>query len=71
MITELDAYKAMFHFLDAYWERNDKPDELGLLLSCLALQKDGLPGDAAMWDEWKESLKAVGLTEPASLPDRP
>lgn len=59
ILSEHDAYAAMFRFLDAYWERNGHPDELGSLLGSMALLEDGVPADSAMWEDWLNAIKAV------------
>lgn len=67
-LSEREAYVAMFQFLDAYWERNGKPDELGSLLGSMALLEDGSPADSAMWEDW---LEAINNGRSGSLPGRP
>jgi hypothetical protein len=60
-LTERQAYDAMFRFLDGYWKRNGKPDELGGLLGSMdrEMWTDGMPGDPAMWDDWLEAVRLV------------
>lgn len=59
MLTEKEAYMAMFSFLNAYWERNGQPDELGSLLGSMAVLEDGCPADPAMWDDWIDEVGKV------------
>src|SRR3954471_3697227 len=44
-LDERDAFNAMFRFLESYWERIGRPDELGILLGSLSteLTDDGMP----------------------------
>ena len=49
------GYRAMFRFLEAYFERT-KADEVAVLLGSMNLAEDGKPMDPAMWQDW---LKAV------------
>lgn len=70
-VTLRQAYLAMFEFLESQWERLDRPDELGALLSNLALWNEpngrGVPMDAAIFPEWIECARRVlqkdGTTE--------
>lgn len=55
-LNEREAYAAMFQFLDSYWERNGRPDELGSLLGSMALLEDGSPADSAMWKDWLDAI---------------
>jgi hypothetical protein len=56
VLTEKEAYLAMFSFLDDYYQRT-KLDEIGSLLSGMCLMNDGMPMDVAYWDEWEESVQ--------------
>jgi hypothetical protein len=60
-LTEKQAFVAMFRFLDDWWERNGRPDEVGTLLGSLNpdLASDGGPADPAMWTEWLTAVRAV------------
>jgi len=60
MISTFDAYKAMTKFLENYWERNGRPDELGGLLGSLAVLEDGRPADPVMWADWLDAVERVG-----------
>lgn len=53
-----DAYRAMFAFLEAYYDRSPS-DELGALLSGLAPDQDGSPMDPAAWSDWLHSVNQV------------
>ena len=54
-LTTTHGYRAMFRFLEGYFERTHS-DEIGALLGGMAIDEDGRPMDPAAWDDW---LKAV------------
>ena len=56
-LNEREAYAAMFQFLDAYWERNGRPDELGSLLGSMTLLEDGTPADSGIWEDWQDAIE--------------
>lgn len=58
-LTILEAYRAMYVFLDNYYFQMGQPDEIGALLSDLRLMPDGIPGDPAAWHDWQEAVKKV------------
>ena len=58
MITEKEAYDAMFRFLDQMYERG-KSDELGGLLGAMMPLEDGGPADPAMRSDWEQAVKHV------------
>ena len=61
-ISLIDAFDAMRHFLEAYWDRGGRvSDDIAVLLGSLNRDEStqSLPLDAAMWDDW---LKAVSET---------
>lgn len=62
-ISDKQAFLAMFLFLEAYWERNGKPGELGSLLGSMMALQDGMPADSAMWTEWLVALERAVATE--------
>jgi hypothetical protein len=58
MMRDLDAkeaYKAMFRFLEKYYELTQS-DEIGALLGSMSLLDDGMPADSAIWQEWQEAI---------------
>jgi hypothetical protein len=63
-LTEQQAYDAMFRFLDTYWERTGRPDELGALLGSMSREiwTDHEPADPAMWEDWVDAVKYVTKT---------
>lgn len=54
-LTILQAFKAMYAFLESYYNQT-KSDDLGLLLSCLQLFPEGGTFDPAMWQEWLDAI---------------
>lgn len=60
VLTELQAYKAMVEFLEAYWERGGRTsDDLADMLSVMQLFDDGRTYDPAQRDDWKRAVSAV------------
>jgi hypothetical protein len=55
-MTEEQAYRAMFFYLDAYVERNPNA-ELGSVLGDIQLLKDGSPADPAVTHDWKQAVR--------------
>lgn len=56
------AYRAMFRFLENYWERGGRTDEdIAGLLGSMSLDtfSGDEPADAAMWDDWLEAIEEV------------
>ena len=55
------AYKAMVKFVEAYWERTGRPEEIGNLLSDISLDtfSDDGSADPAMLEDWYKSVKSV------------
>ena len=58
-LTILQAYKAMYKFLECAYIRNLCPVILGGILDKIRLRDNGIPGDASLWDEWLEWIKEV------------
>jgi hypothetical protein len=56
MLSERQAYAAMFAFLSYHYRINNSHD-IALLLSGMAMLPSGDTADPAMWHEW---LEAVG-----------
>ena len=54
-----EAYKAAFHFLFDYWERDGRPDDsCAKLLSWMQpVKATGAPTDPAMWHDWITALQ--------------
>lgn len=62
-ISDRQAFLAMSLFLEAYWERNGRPDELGSLLGSMMALQDGMPADPAMWTDWRVALERAIAAE--------
>ncbi len=56
-LTVLEAYKAMYAYLDHYYFQMGEPDEIGGLLGDLRLLDDGTPVDPAAWTDWLDAVK--------------
>ena len=60
MISKEDAYKAMYSFLDAYFQRGKcLSDDIGGLLGSMQLDSDGRPFDSAFEEDWDDAIKSV------------
>ena len=55
-LNEIEAYRAMFFFLEDFYEKT-KSDELGGILGTLAMLEDGRPADPAIWNEWVKAIE--------------
>ena len=60
-LTEREAYLAMFRFLERHYDLGCK--ELGGILGSMSLLPDGTPADAALWEDWKDSVSAAKAGE--------
>ena len=61
-VTLKEAYLIMFDFLNKYWERTNKPDDIGGLLGDLSLgdtDKGKEPMDDPDYSDWLDSAKIV------------
>ena len=58
LLNELEAFKAMFSFLENYYEQT-QADDIGTLLGSLTLLEDNRPIDSGMWEEWLEAIKKI------------
>jgi hypothetical protein len=63
LVSVGDAYRAMFGFLEAYFERT-RADEVAILLGSMNLADDGKPMDPAMWQDWLIAVQNAILSEP-------
>ena len=54
-MTEEQAYAAMYHFLDQYFQQT-KSDDVGALLGGMSLL-DGEPVDAAVAGDWEDAVE--------------
>lgn len=58
-LTKKEAYLAMCIFLERYWERTGKGDELGALLGQLPFVRDEVTADPASWNDWLDSVAQI------------
>ena len=58
-ITVLQAYKAMFEFLNDLYYREGQPDNLGSFLGDLQLLENGNTTDPAAWYDWLDVIRKV------------
>jgi hypothetical protein len=56
LLTDEQAYAAMYHFLKQLYMRT-KWDDVGALLGGMSMLKDGLPADPAVVDDWQQSVQ--------------
>jgi hypothetical protein len=56
IITDKQAYAAMFYFIEELY-KHTKLDELGGLLSDMAILEDGSPADPAIIRKWQEAVQ--------------
>ena len=60
MLSPEQAFRAMFIFLNEYYDRTGGTSELGSVLSDIQLNRpDALPADPAAWDDWLAAVDAV------------
>lgn len=57
-LSAKDAYRAMFRFLESYYERT-QADDIGAILGSMAMLEDGKPADGAMWQEWLDAIGEI------------
>lgn len=62
-LSRLQAYKAMFKFINSYYVRKGKPLQLGNLLSDIQLLPDNTSADPASWYDWLEAVNQVVAEE--------
>ena len=64
MITPEQAFRAMFIFLNAYYERTEGKSELAEVLSDIQINShDGLPMDPAAWGDWLAAVESARQKE--------
>jgi hypothetical protein len=62
MLSPEQAFRAMFVFLNDYYERTGGASELASVLSDIQLiRTDGLPADPAAWDDWLAAVETVSV----------
>lgn len=57
-ITIKQAYLAMYYFLDGLYQRTNS-DDLAGFLGGFRLLADGMPADAAAWEDWVQAVNKV------------
>jgi len=62
-LTSIQAYKAMFIFIEEYYNRLGKPIEIGNLLSDIQLLRDRVTLDPAAWEDWLKAIRQVQQDE--------
>ena len=64
MITPEQAFRAMFIFLNAYYERTEGKSELAEVLSDIQINShDGLSMDPAAWGDWLAAVESARQKE--------
>ena len=58
VLTEEQAYLAMYAFLEEYYELTGS-DEIGGLLGSMSLLEDGDTADSAILEDWKTAINKV------------
>lgn len=56
VMSDKQAYIAMFHFLEQLYLRT-KSDDLGGLLGGMSVLQDGSPADPAVGNDWREAVE--------------
>ena len=70
IMTDKQAYSAMFYVLDQLWLLT-KSHAIGSLLGDLSLLADGLPADRAMTEDWRQAVEhALSAGEAPTLEPR-
>jgi hypothetical protein len=64
LLTPLEAYDAMFAFLDAYWQRGGRSSDdiaamLGTMNRTTFFSDRRQTADPAQWDDWVAAIEAV------------
>ena len=54
-LSRIQAYVAMFAFLQAHWQRSGS-DEIAALLGSMSLLADGRPVDPAVGADWEYAI---------------
>lgn len=59
------AYVAMFEFIQEYWERVSRPEEIGDLLGKMRYTPGAGTVDPEMWQRWLAAIEKVQANRPA------
>lgn len=57
-LTTDQAYHAMLHFLELYYN-STHDNGIGALLGGMAILEDGKPADPALWAEWLKVVSRI------------
>jgi len=68
VMTDKQAYAAMFHFLEEHWKRT-KSDDVGGLLGAMSMLQDGpTTADPAIAHDWRRAVGyALNGGQPGTL----
>jgi hypothetical protein len=66
LLTEAQAYRAMYFFLEGYWKRTGSPD-IAALLGELSLLTDGRSADPAAVSDFREAVREARGAQPVDL----
>lgn len=61
VLSEKEAFKAMFLFLETHYDMTGA-DDIGALLSVLSLGENNMPIDKALWEDWLEAIEKIKNT---------
>ena len=59
LLSPEQAFRAMFAFLNAYYERTEGTAELGEVLGDIQFDANGLTMDPAAWGDWLTAIEEV------------
>ena len=58
LVTAIEGFKAMFNFLNAYYERTSSASEdIKIILDSMQVDKTGEPIDSIVWHLWIECVQ--------------
>ena len=63
VLTDEEAYRAMYLFLTNYWDLVGKPDAIGSLLGSMSTLTDGGTADPAIHDDWLRALAKAKMSD--------
>jgi hypothetical protein len=69
IMSRQEGLAAMYDFLYAYWKRSES-EELAILLGSLKMLSDDRPADAALWDDWCNSVERTLLARRSTYPPK-
>ena len=68
-LTTLEAYKAMFAYLENYYTIT-RSDEIGAMLGGMSTLHDGGTADPAVWEDWVLAVQSVQASAVDTQMDR-